>query len=74
MIKYQVPIQNPLTKPARQRQRPRLADGLSNADIAKELFLFEGTIRNYVSSWFIKLGVTDRTQAAVIALRPGLVD
>lgn len=50
-----------------------LADGLSNADIAKELFLSEGTVRNYVSSLFIKLGVNDRTQAAVVALQHGLV-
>jgi DNA-binding NarL/FixJ family response regulator len=51
-----------------------LSDGLSNADIAKELFLSEGTVRNYVSSLFIKLGVNDRTQAAVVALKNGLVN
>ena len=63
------------TLSAREREVLRLlADGLSNADIAKELFLSEGTVRNYVSSLFIKLGVSDRTQAAVIALRHGLVD
>ena len=50
-----------------------LANGLSNADIAKELFLSEGTVRNYVSSLFLKLGVNDRTQAAVVALKNGLV-
>lgn len=62
------------TLSAREREVLRLlADGLSNADIAKELFLSEGTVRNYVSSLFIKLGVSDRTQAAVIALRHGLV-
>jgi DNA-binding NarL/FixJ family response regulator len=51
-----------------------LAKGRSNTDIAAELFLSEGTVRNYVSGIFVKLGVTDRTQAAVIALRHGLVD
>lgn len=51
-----------------------LADGLSNMEIAKQLFLSEGTVRNYVSGIFAKLGVTDRTHAAVIALRHGLVD
>jgi NarL family two-component system response regulator LiaR len=51
-----------------------LAQGLSNADIAARLFLSEGTVRNYVSSVFNKLGVSDRTQAAVLAMRFGLAD
>lgn len=50
-----------------------LARGLSNADIAKRLFLSEGTVRNYVSAVLTKLDVADRTQAAVLALRYGLV-
>ncbi|MBI5950831.1 MAG: response regulator transcription factor [Chloroflexi bacterium] len=49
-----------------------LARGLSNADIAARLYLSEGTVRNYVSAIFVKLGVSDRTQAAVLALRYGL--
>ena len=51
-----------------------LAAGLSNADIAARLYLSEGTVRNYVSSILDKLGVADRTQAAVLALRYGLTD
>ncbi|HVN53797.1 MAG TPA: response regulator transcription factor [Anaerolineaceae bacterium] len=51
-----------------------LARGLSNADIAQHLFLSEGTVRNYVSSILTKLEVTDRTQAAVLALRAGLAN
>ena len=51
-----------------------LARGLNNADIAKRLFLSEGTVRNYVSAVLAKLDVADRTQAAVLALRYGLVD
>ena len=51
-----------------------IANGQSNTDIAAQLFLSEGTVRKYVSGIFTKLGVTDRTQAAVIALRHGLVD
>jgi DNA-binding NarL/FixJ family response regulator len=51
-----------------------LARGLSNADIAARLYLSEGTVRNYVSSIYGKLGVTDRTQAAVLAVRYGLAN
>ncbi len=51
-----------------------LSNGHTNAEIAENLFLSEGTVRNYVSSILDKLHVDDRTQAAVIALRSGLVD
>jgi two-component system, NarL family, response regulator LiaR len=51
-----------------------LAAGLSNAEIAARLHFSEGTIRNYVSSIFDKLEVSDRTQAAVFAIRYGLAD
>jgi DNA-binding NarL/FixJ family response regulator len=51
-----------------------LARGLGNAEIAQRLFLSEGTVRNYVSAILAKLEVSDRTQAAVLALRHGLVD
>ncbi len=50
-----------------------IGQGLTNQDIAQSLFLSEGTVRNYVSQIFAKLEVTDRTQAAVIALKNGIV-
>jgi DNA-binding NarL/FixJ family response regulator len=50
-----------------------LARGYSNSDIARQLYLSEGTVRNYVSSILTKLEVPDRTRAAVLALRYGLV-
>ncbi len=51
-----------------------LAGGLSNSDIADRLYLSEGTVRNHVSAIFTKLNVTDRTQAAIVAIRHGLTD
>jgi len=49
-----------------------LARGSSNEDISKQLFLSEGTVRNHVSSIVAKLSVSDRTQAAIIAVQHGL--
>jgi DNA-binding NarL/FixJ family response regulator len=49
-----------------------IAKGLSNADISDRLFLSDGTVRNHVSAILAKLGVSDRTQAAVIAIQHGL--
>jgi DNA-binding NarL/FixJ family response regulator len=58
----------------REREVLRLlASGLSNADIAQTLFLSDGTVKNYVSIIFSKLGVADRTQAAILAIRAGVV-
>ncbi len=49
-----------------------MARGLSNAEIAAQLYLSEGTVRNHVSAIFAKLDVADRTQAVIIAIRHGL--
>lgn len=51
-----------------------LVQGFSNADIASHLYLSQGTVRNYTSAIFSKLGVSDRTQAVVVAFKYGLVD
>jgi two-component system, NarL family, response regulator LiaR len=59
----------------REREVLRLlAKGFTNADIAQQLYLSEGTIRNYISEILAKLNVADRTQAALMAVRYGLVD
>ncbi|EWS80047.1 LuxR family transcriptional regulator [Brachybacterium phenoliresistens] len=51
-----------------------LAEGLSNAEIADRLQLGVETIRTHVAAILRKLGARDRTQAAVIAYRSGLVE
>ena len=47
--------------------------GMANKVIARELSLSEKTVKAHVSSILAKLGVTDRTQAALYAVRAGLV-
>ncbi len=49
-----------------------LAEGLSNKQIARQLDLTEGTVKGYVSQVLDKLGVADRTQAALLAHKEGL--
>jgi two-component system, NarL family, response regulator LiaR len=51
-----------------------LARGLSNKLIARELSISEKTVKTHVSSILGKLGLTDRTQAALYAVRSGLVE
>jgi len=50
-----------------------IARGRSNKQIASELQLTEGTVKGYVSAVLEKLGVDDRTQAALYAVKHGLV-
>lgn len=50
-----------------------LAVGIFNKEVGKRLEISERTVKNHVSNIFKKLGVTDRTQAAVFAIRNNLV-
>jgi len=63
---------DPLTP--REREVLRLiARGLSNRLIARELVLSEKTVKTHVSAVLAKLGVADRTQAALLAVRDGVI-
>ena len=67
---------DPLGRLTRQERNilALLATGLTNKQIAAEMFLVEKTVRNHVTRILAKLGVKRRTQAALIAAREGLID
>jgi DNA-binding NarL/FixJ family response regulator len=75
------PSSSPSTQPASptdeltEREREILAQiarGASNREISEALFITEGTVKNHVSSILSKLGLRDRTQAALWAREHGL--
>ncbi|MBB4826781.1 DNA-binding NarL/FixJ family response regulator [Sporosarcina luteola] len=49
-----------------------LGKGLNNKEVAEGLFITEGTVKNHVSNIIHKLGLRDRTQAAIFAVRYGI--
>jgi len=51
-----------------------VARGLSNADIGKQLFIGEATVKTHLIRAFAKLGVTDRTAAVTAAYASGLIE
>ena len=71
-------IMRPTTgmEPLSEREREvlvLLAQGTSNKEMAEKLFITEGTVKNHVSNILAKLQAENRTQAADIARRHGLV-
>lgn len=50
-----------------------MANGATNAQIAREFFVSEATVKTHVHRIFLKLGLTDRAQAVSVAFRSGLV-
>jgi DNA-binding NarL/FixJ family response regulator len=51
-----------------------VASGASNREIARTLYITEGTVKNHISSILRKLGFRDRTQAALYALERGWIE
>ncbi len=63
-------------EPLSEREREvlvLLAQGASNKELAEKLFITEGTVKNHVSSILAKLQAENRTQAADIARKRGLI-
>jgi len=58
-----------LLSPQEQRVLELIAKGLTNREIARQLYLAEKTVKNYVSAVLHKLGLQRRTEAAVYAER-----
>ena len=66
------PAHEPLTEREMDVLR-LLTQGKSNKEIANELFIGDRTVKSHLSAIFQKMDVTDRTQAALYAVRHGLV-
>ena len=70
------PLQEQIADPLTERELEilkLLAQGANNRQIANQLFLAEGTVKNYISTILDKLSVDDRTQAALRAREMGLL-
>jgi DNA-binding NarL/FixJ family response regulator len=71
---------NRLRTPTRERLTPREAEvlaavarGLSNAEVGRELFIGEATVKTHLLRIFAKLGVDDRTAAVTLAYERGIL-
>jgi DNA-binding NarL/FixJ family response regulator len=66
------PSENPLT-PREVEVLRAVSRGLSNADIGRELFIGEATVKTHLLRAFAKLGVDDRTRAVTAAMERGIL-
>jgi len=65
-------LPEPLTK--REKEILHLmSQGLNNTEISAKLFISEGTAKNYISNIYGKLGINDRTQAVLFAMKHRLI-
>ena len=74
---YSIQVDNALTEELTKTEWKviqKIGCGMSNKEIASELALSEGTIRNYYSSVLSKLELRDRTQLAIWAVQTGAVN
>ena len=69
-----IPRRRAVRDAARRHVLMLVSEGKTNREIAKALFLGEGTVRNYVSSILSKLGVSNRAEAAAYAVEHSLKD
>ena len=69
------PLSPPLESltPREQEVLERMADGLSNKEIAVQLSISEHTVKFHIASILSKLGATSRTEAVTLAIRQGLL-
>jgi len=66
--------EQPFSKLSQQEKQVllRLSEGRSDREISRALFMGEGTIRNYVNSTLVKLGLVNREEATDYALKHNL--
>ncbi len=67
------PADGPALTPKEQDVLGRMARGLSNAEIGRELWLSQQTVKFHLTNIYRKLGVANRTEAARVAMERGLV-
>ena len=72
-MKRRLDPQGPQLSPREKEVLQRLADGLSVAQISRQLYISESTTKTHISKLYDKLGAANRAQAIMTALRLGLL-